>query len=145
MTSQLFVSKKTIPFLVFFFILISYCNISSVFAQSDISDNATPFIRNYSPKEYQAGIVNLAVKKDNKGILYFANTQGILQFDGKTWRTIYIPNVAYIRTLDIDNEGTVFIGAINNIGMLEIDSTGEKEFIPLMNLIDEDKRNFGEV
>ncbi|WP_375560113.1 hypothetical protein ACE193_20710 [Bernardetia sp. OM2101] len=146
MNLHFFLIKKIISSTLFIFLIILfYFNTPLVYAQSDISDNAAPFIRNYSPKEYQANIINMNVKKDNNGILYFTNVSGILQFDGKTWRTIDIPKVAFTRSLDIDNEETVFIGAINTIGMLETGSTGEKEFVPLMDLIDKGKRNFGEV
>ena len=130
----------------------SFCGVNS-YAQSDspaysenpISSYASPFTRLYSPKEYQSGVVNMAVRKDKKGILYFANTEGVLQFDGKTWRTIEVPNVAFVRALDIDKNGTIFIGAINELGKLESDSTGKLEFVSLTNLLDSADRNFGEI
>ncbi len=115
------------------------------YAQKIVSDGAVPFTRLYSPKEYQAGIVNMAVKKDKNGLLYFANTEGVLQFDGKNWRTIQVPKSGFIRVLDVDNEGTVFIGAINVIGKLEADSIGKLEFVSLIDLLDSADRNFGEV
>lgn len=117
-----------------------------VYAQNTlISPNAVPFTRLYSPKEYQAGSINMAVKKDKKGILYFANIEGVLQFDGKNWRTINVPDVGFIRTLDVDESGTVFIGAINQFGKIEPDSTGKLEFNSLIDLLDSADRNFGEV
>jgi len=125
--------------------LLASLNSTKTYAQSPVSDGAIPFTRIYSPKEYQAGIINMAVKKDKKGILYFANTEGILQFDGKTWRKIEVPDVGFIRALDIDETNTVFIGAINQLGKLEADSTGKLEFVSLVNLLDSADRNFGEI
>ncbi|WP_375559708.1 SpoIIE family protein phosphatase [Bernardetia sp. OM2101] len=125
--------------------LLATLNYTKTYAQTDIGFDAMPFTRLYSPKEYQAGIVNMSVKIDNRGIIYFANTKGVLQFDGKNWRTIEVPKVSYIRTLDIDEKNTVFIGAVNQIGKLESDSTGKLEFISFMDLLDSADRNFGEV
>ncbi|WP_338792838.1 SpoIIE family protein phosphatase [Bernardetia sp. MNP-M8] len=125
--------------------LLASLNYNKTYAQTDIGFNAMPFTRFYSPKEYQAGVVNLSVKIDKKGIIYFANTSGVLQFDGKKWRTIEIPKVSFVRTLDINDKGDVFIGAINQIGKLEADSTGKLEFVSLIELLEEEERNFGEV
>jgi serine phosphatase RsbU (regulator of sigma subunit) len=104
-----------------------------------------PFNRIYSPKEYRAGDINTAVKTDKNGLFYFANAAGVIQFDGKNWRTIKVPDVEFIRTLDIDENGTVFIGTIDQLGKLEADSTGKLEFISLLDLIDKEDRNFGEI
>lgn len=125
--------------------LVATINYIQVYAQSDIGFNAIPFTRLYSPKEYQAGVVNMSVKIDRKGVIYFANTKGVLQFDGKTWRTIEVPQVSFIRALDIDEKGTVFIGAVNQIGKLEPDSTGKLEFVALTDLLEAEDRTFGEV
>ncbi|AFM04965.1 serine phosphatase RsbU, regulator of sigma subunit [Bernardetia litoralis DSM 6794] len=140
---QLF--RSFIGFIVAIIPLLASLNCINSYAQSDVGFNATPFMRLYSPKEYQAGSINMAVKKDKKGILYFANTSGVLQFDGKTWRTIEVPDVNFIRALDIDENGTVFIGAVNQIGKLEADSTGKLEFVSLINLLDSADRSFGEI
>ncbi|WP_375560233.1 SpoIIE family protein phosphatase [Bernardetia sp. OM2101] len=145
MTSHLVILKKLIVPILFFFIITSYFNIYSLHAQTTLSYHAMPFKRIYSPKEYRAGDINTAIKKNKKGVFYFANAAGVIQFDGKNWRTIVVPNVEFIRTLDIDENGTVFIGTIDQLGKLEADSTGKLEFISLLDLIDKEDRNFGEI
>lgn len=116
-----------------------------LYSQIESKYGALPFIQFYTPKDYQAGVVNLSVRKDKKGILYFANTQGIVQFDGNTWRTIEVPNVEFVRTLDIGDTDSIFIGAVNQIGKLVPNKTGKLEFVSLVDLIQEESRNFGEV
>ncbi|MEM6297699.1 MAG: SpoIIE family protein phosphatase [Bacteroidota bacterium] len=124
---------------------LSVCCIHFCYAQTDISADALPFIRNYSPKEYQAGVVNVDVKIDSKGFIYFANTQGVLRYDGKNWKTIAVPETPYIRSLDITAEDSIFVGAPNTIGKLEPDSLGVLQFRSLFELVEEKKRNFGEI
>ena len=40
----------------------------------------------YSAKQYGASPQNWGVAEDQRGIMYFANTNGLLEFDGNSWR-----------------------------------------------------------
>ena len=140
----LFIPQHKMKILLFVFTIIIPC-ISSIVNAQTTTPQAIHFTRLYSPKEYQAGDINTAVRKDKNGILYFANALGVIQFDGRNWRTIKIPNTDFIRTLDIDENGTVFIGTINQMGKLEPDSTGKLMFVSLLNLLNKEDRNFGEI
>ncbi|HQW84213.1 MAG TPA: hypothetical protein PK987_07130, partial [Ferruginibacter sp.] len=41
-----------------------------------------PDIINYSKPLYKAGLQNWDIKQDKNGIVYFANNEGLLSFDG---------------------------------------------------------------
>ncbi len=79
----------------------------------------------YSPKEYMAETGNWSVVQDNKGILYFGNNRGIIEYNGKKWRTLPPYNV--IRTLCKMPDGRILFGGKNCIaGIIGQDSLGKK-------------------
>jgi len=53
-----------------------------VFAQND--PKGLPFITNYRYQDYNADGVNWWATEDEKGVMYFANSKGILIYDGNT-------------------------------------------------------------
>ena len=44
-----------------------------------------PDIVNYTKQDYKAGLQSWDIKQDNNGIIYLANNEGLLSFDGKYW------------------------------------------------------------
>jgi signal transduction histidine kinase/ligand-binding sensor domain-containing protein len=95
-----------------------------------------PFSSYFSPKEYDASASNWAIAKDNRGIMYFGNSSGLLEFDGTTWRKIKIPFSALVRAIAVDNNGKIFITAGADFGYLEPDSFGDLKFISLKKQLD---------
>jgi serine phosphatase RsbU (regulator of sigma subunit)/ligand-binding sensor domain-containing protein len=84
-------------------------------------ETGMPFIRNYSPGEYRASQQNWAIVQDERGIMYFGNNNGLLEFDGVTWRLIQLPGV---RSMAIDSTGKIFAGLENDFGYLQPDNSG---------------------
>ena len=66
--------------------------------------NGIPFIRNYGPKEYKANSQNWTIVQDNRGIMYFGNSAGILEYDGVNWRLIKTKDDAVVRMLAKDKK-----------------------------------------
>ena len=56
-----------------------------------------PFIKYYTPKEYHESYQNWCVNQDKRGIMYFGNSNGILEYDGSSWRSIKTPNNSIVR------------------------------------------------
>ena len=104
-----------------------------------------PPIFNYTPKAYQSNPQNHDAVQDDKGIMYFGNLWGILQFDGTEWTKIYLPNGASCTSLAKDENGTIFIGGRNEIGYLQTDSIGRKQYVSLVDKIPKAGRIFNEV
>jgi len=105
-----------------------------------------PFLKNYSPDEIGAGAQNWAVIMDNRGVMYFGNGEnGVLEFDGVNWRNIPISNNSMVLSLGIDDYGTVYVGAIGEIGFLQSDNMGKLQYNSLINKIDTTSRNFNNV
>jgi len=47
-----------------------------------------PFVSNFSPSEYRAGNQNWAIEQDDRGVMYFGNSNGLMSFDGHHWTMI---------------------------------------------------------
>jgi signal transduction histidine kinase len=101
-----------------------------------------PFIRNYPPQEYRASQQNWAIEQDRRGVMYFGNNDGLLEFDGINWRLIKLPGV---RSLAIDSTGRIFAGLENDLGYLEADNAGNWQFYSLKAKIPEIHRDINTV
>ena len=51
-----------------------------------------PDITNYTKQAYSAGLQNWDIKQDKNGIIYAANNEGLLAFDGRNWTLYSLPN-----------------------------------------------------
>jgi len=99
----------------------------------------------YSPRDYNAGSQNWAVEQDKRGVLYFGNAVGILEYDGVSWRTITVPNKSSVRCLAFDSNNILYAGAFNELGYLTPDKNGDLTYNSLIHLIDSSHSNFGDV
>jgi signal transduction histidine kinase/DNA-binding response OmpR family regulator/ligand-binding sensor domain-containing protein len=108
------------------------------------TNSGLKYHRNYNPDDYMLQPQNWCVSQDQHGIIYVANHGGVLEYDGVSWNTILIPNQA-VRSISIDDTGVIYVGGINELGFLDRDSYGRLEYKSLLEYIDENKKNFGNV
>ena len=77
---------------------------SDAFAKPTPSSEAgRPLIHNYSRRDFGAGVQQWDVTQDARGIMYFANNAGVLEFDGRSWRLIELPSRLDVRALASDS------------------------------------------
>lgn len=103
------------------------------------------FIENFEPDAYHAHGQNWAIAQLPSGIMCFANSSGLLSFDGSSWQLMEMPNKSVVRALAVDSEGKLFVGAQNDFGYCEDDSTGSTIFISLLNRLPKADQKFGDV
>lgn len=84
------------------------------------------------------------VQRSN-GLMYFANNEGVLEYDGNSWRLIPMPNNSVVRSLAVDSLQRVYVGAYNELGYLESDQQGKLSYHSLIDLIPESERDFSEI
>lgn len=114
-------------------------------AFSKVKNNGTPFIKNYTRNNYNAGTQNWGMIQSQDDIMYYANNEGVLEFDGNAWRIIPMPNNSVVRSLAIDSLSIIYVGAYNEFGVLKTDEKGKLVYHSLTNLLQESDRDFEEV
>jgi ligand-binding sensor domain-containing protein/DNA-binding CsgD family transcriptional regulator len=125
-------------------LLFLICNafISALFAQPKLG---TPAIKNYTTADYNAGSGIWDVKQDKNGVLYFANDDGLLTFDGSYWKTYALPNKSAIKSLAIDPSGKIYVGGQDEIGYFFPNEFGILKFHSLKHLMPERARQFADI
>jgi len=111
----------------------------------EIKSIGTPFIRNFSKHDYRAGTQNWAISQDKKGYMYFANNDGLLVFDGVQWQLFEMPNSSMVRSIYIDDDGEVYVGAYNDFGKMVAMPNGRMVFKSFKEGIKPEFRNFDDV
>lgn len=105
----------------------------------------SPPIRNFPKKHYQAGTQNWDATQDRRGVLYFANNEGLLQYDGSRWQCFPVANKTVVRSVAIDREGKIFVGAQSELGYFFPGENGQLRYHSLVGLLPPEKRNFEDV
>ncbi len=104
-----------------------------------------PPVRNFSKKEYKAGTQNWDATQDGRGVLFFANNEGLLQFDGTNWTVHPVANKTVVRSVAIDAAGRIFVGAQSELGYFFPEKNGQLRYHSLLDLLPAEKRNFEDV
>tara|TARA_R110000868_G_scaffold21640_12_gene89868 strand:- start:5665 stop:8541 length:2877 start_codon:yes stop_codon:yes gene_type:complete len=105
---------------------------------SQVKTIGLPEIRNYKRTDYHSGTQNWDIDQDKNGNLYFANNNGLLQFDGSSWQTYSIPNSANVRCVKIDKvSGRIYVGGYNEFGYFKSDHKGKLVYVSLLKLIED--------
>ncbi|MBK6622118.1 MAG: response regulator [Saprospirales bacterium] len=121
------------------------CFSAALPAQNGFSPSGAPFIRNYPPDEYGAHNQNWAIAQDRRGVMYFGNSRGLLEYDGASWRLIQPEHVRIIRSMAASADGRIFGGGYGEIGYLAPDSSRQLQFVSLLPHLDEAYRDFTDV
>jgi len=96
-----------------------------------------PFYKSFSAREYNAGPQNWSVVQDKDGIIYVANSEGILEYDGERWRLIETEERSIILDLAIDSNNNIFASSISDFGMLLADKDGRLNYVTLADSLSE--------
>ncbi len=105
----------------------------------------SPFLRNYTPDEYRAEPQVWTTVQDKRGVMYFGVYGGVLEFDGTNWRMIDLPEENVVRSLDIDNDGRIYVGSHGEFGYLRPDTSGRLHYQSLIAELDSADRQFLDV
>tara|TARA_R110002073_G_scaffold190504_1_gene349274 strand:- start:31 stop:711 length:681 start_codon:yes stop_codon:yes gene_type:complete len=95
-----------------------------------------PSIKNYDKSEYRSGTQNWDIDQDKNGNVYFANQNGLLQFDGLTWRVYKVADCLALRSVRVDdNTGRIYVGGYSEFGYFESGKNGHLIYTSLSDLI----------
>jgi ligand-binding sensor domain-containing protein/DNA-binding CsgD family transcriptional regulator len=122
--------------------------IASALIWCDVAGQNTiglPDIMNYSKQAFQAGAQNRQIRQDKKGIIYFANNEGVLTFDGINWKLYPLPKRSIVRALEFGPDNRLYVGGQDEIGYFSPGTNGHLEYHSLKHLIPEAHRAFADV
>ncbi|OMQ11020.1 triple tyrosine motif-containing protein [[Flexibacter] sp. ATCC 35103] len=123
----------------FTLIIIIFLHYNSI---AQVKDIGLPGIKNYKRADYRGGTQNWSIDQDGKGNMYFANNNGLIQFDGSSWHKFSLPTQTEIRSLKIDSKGKIFVGGNNEFGYFKNDEKGNLKYHSLSDLVEKkDKQN----
>ncbi len=92
-----------------------------------------PEIEYFNRRDYNGGTQNWDISQAENGLLYFANNDGILEFDGTSWRLLPKTSRSIFRSV-LAHEGRIYVGAHSEFGFYEPDSTGNFTYTSLSEL-----------
>ncbi|WP_104382052.1 two-component regulator propeller domain-containing protein [Sphingobacterium sp. HMA12] len=128
-------------FAILFFMLFSA--FSNALSAQDLL--GLPLVYNYSKSVYQGGSRTWDIKQDSHGIMYFGNSEGLLTFDGRYWKTFSLPNHTNIRSIWIDADDRIYVGGQGDFGYFERSPQWGLVYRSLQDLVPEKYRNFADI
>ena len=107
------------------------------FITGNVIAQYTPYFQNFSLSEYNAGNQNWGVSRAENGMVYVANNNGLLEYDGLKWDFIELPNKTTIRSV-LAYKGLIYTGSYEEFGYWEKDSKGTLVYNSLSDSIKKD-------
>jgi signal transduction histidine kinase len=99
------------------------------------------FVQRYSKDDYQGGWQNWRFAQDKKGIIYVANNDGVLRFNGKKWDLLDVPGQHYAFSMAFDSRERLYVGSFNELGYFEKAVNGKYQYLSLTHLLPDSLRN----
>ena len=100
------------------------------FSQSDsvsFSENVKPF----SKIIYNAARQNWSVSSAPNRFVYFANHQGLLEFDGTNWQLYKLPDETILRAVKVQNDSIIYTSGYMELGYWKPDEFGKLHYFSL--------------
>ncbi len=80
-----------------------------------LAQTGNSFLSHYAPTDERIDYRSMGMVQDDRGLIYFTNKKGVLEFDGKNWQLIATPGAVYTLTL---HRNQVFVGGVFGFGKL---------------------------
>ncbi|SMO38994.1 Signal transduction histidine kinase [Saccharicrinis carchari] len=106
-----------------------------IFLAQAVNYQGAPYIQNFDPNDNAGSKIILSICQDKRGVLFFGDREGVLEYDGTTWRRHSIPNKSAVKSLASDSTGTIYVGGNNDFGYLKPDAIGALKYHSLNHLV----------
>lgn len=100
------------------------------FISSIISSQELPPIIKYPPGIYAAGNQNWMISQSQNQYVFFANNEGLLEFNGSNWQLYPSPNETIIRSVKVINN-RIYTGCYMEFGFWTRQSNGRLKYTSL--------------
>ncbi|MCC6413275.1 MAG: hypothetical protein IT270_16555 [Saprospiraceae bacterium] len=104
-----------------------------------------PPVLNFSKKHFKAVSQTWSISQDSNGVMWFADNDGLIEFDGAHWRLHPISNGTIVRSAKSGDNETVYVGGQGDFGFFAPDARGVLQYHSLKNLLPESARKFNDV
>src|SRR5690349_21384574 len=101
-----------------------------------------PDIINFTRGTYNAGTQNRGIAQGQNGIIYFANYDGLLSFDGTYWTNYPIANQTIVRSVAIGKDNRIYAGGQGDFGYFSPGKNGKLVYTSLKSLLSELNHSF---
>ncbi len=75
------------------------------------------FLSHFSPSDERIDYLTFGMTQDSKGVIYFANKNGVLEFDGRNWKLVGTSGPVFTITTSGQD---VFLGGLNGFGKIAV-------------------------
>ncbi|MDZ7305348.1 MAG: GAF domain-containing protein, partial [candidate division KSB1 bacterium] len=131
---------------IIFITILFFCFFSLFSTQAQTrNETGRPLITTYRSSEIGADAQSWAFVQDARGVMYIGTAPGVMEFDGASWRMIPVANKTFARSLAIDGNGRIYVGASADFGYLAPDAVGELHYVSLLPQLSEAQRRFNYV
>lgn len=103
-----------------------------------------PDIVNF-PLQLIKGAQNRQIRQDKRGIMYFANNEGVLTYNGINWKAYPLPNKSIVRSIEFGLDNKLYVGGQDEFGYFSPESNGELKYHSMKHLLPEADRSFTDV
>ncbi|MBZ4675084.1 MAG: hypothetical protein JG772_773 [Dysgonamonadaceae bacterium] len=93
---------------------------------------------NYGSNTYNAGSQNWSVAQDKDGVIYIANNDGLLSFDGVNWKLHLLPFNRGAKSVYVDQyaeKERIYVGSFEEFGYFEKNTANQLEYHSLKALL----------
>ena len=104
-----------------------------------------PSVLHFSKQQYSGGGQTWDAAMDARGILYFANNEGLLTFNGHGWKMLPVPNHTRLRSVRTGGNGRIYTGSQDDFGYYLPDGDGVLRYTSLKPLIPAGEREFADI
>ncbi len=110
---------------VFFLILILLGTLTTL-AQK-FPEKGVPLLHNFTPAQYLHKGKIWAIESAPNGIIFMAADKGLLEYDGKTWKS-YIGSDGFTRSLAVVNDSVIYTGSDLDFGVWKKNKYGDFDY-----------------
>jgi DNA-binding CsgD family transcriptional regulator len=112
---------------------------------SGLMGQSSCLVTHYTRNEYAAGSQNWSIDMDKQGFVYAANNNGLMVYDGVSWKLHRIPAQTIVRSVLAADDGRVYIGSYEEFGFWQKDATQQMIYHSLKPLLKDVKLHNTEI
>ena len=103
-----------------------------------------PLVINYNKLDFHGGSQTWNMAQDRRGLMYFANNEGLMSFDGTYWKIYPLPNGTIVRSIALVDD-RIYVGGQGELGYFQPDSGGVLRYTSLVGLLPAGQRLFADI